>query len=607
MNNNDFDDIIKQKADDHQAPVPTDAWDNIANKKRKNPYPIFWFSLSSLLMAGIFLVYIYTGKMNNSIIISQKILANNSSNSSKSIANNNQITTPNSKDYISGTNSVTDRSLSRSGNNNLYEARNGKQNSVTNRTGKIATDLLSTAAIERKAKFGRSIASKAVTSVSVKPAIAVNDISGKAPVVKTSVTYNATSTVRGHMLPVNRQSNNDKHHTATANNNIGKDDKEPVSNTNTKSVFESAYLQNTRARNRSNRSVQRKLRVNIKSPVSVEETETAYAYNKTGKKKKYNYTIRGKERTTITDPIQVDNTVADSISDVVPQTEKVISFVQHPPIIDSPLIKKQDKNIDSLKKDTQNKKPVIVAIKKRQHSLLIDISVIPFLPIRNFNQLSTISRVDNNKTTHSTYQGATEKTSLQFSAGFAVCAKTNINKRLVVGAGIQFSEIKENVSITGTEMDTTYSPIQRLAINTNGYYLKNDTTLDISVANRIIKATNSYRVFSIPLFATYTFLNYRSFSASVTGGICFNIAQYHNTINGLQYHYANGKNSNNSTGVTTDILGGVRFGWSINKKYQLFAEPGFRYSLNRYALKNTVATQSINQVGMSMGITYRFR
>lgn len=55
MSLNPFDDIIKQKADGHEAPVPKDAWDNIVKKKRRKPYPVFWWSLSSLLIiAGLF-------------------------------------------------------------------------------------------------------------------------------------------------------------------------------------------------------------------------------------------------------------------------------------------------------------------------------------------------------------------------------------------------------------------------------------------------------------------------------------------------------------------------------------------------------------------------
>ena len=35
MNNDNFDDIIKQKTGGHEAPVPADVWDNISKKKKR--------------------------------------------------------------------------------------------------------------------------------------------------------------------------------------------------------------------------------------------------------------------------------------------------------------------------------------------------------------------------------------------------------------------------------------------------------------------------------------------------------------------------------------------------------------------------------------------
>jgi hypothetical protein len=57
MTNNLFDDIIKQKADGHQATIPPDAWDNINNKKNRKPFGWWWFAL--LLIAGSTAIYVH--------------------------------------------------------------------------------------------------------------------------------------------------------------------------------------------------------------------------------------------------------------------------------------------------------------------------------------------------------------------------------------------------------------------------------------------------------------------------------------------------------------------------------------------------------------------
>jgi hypothetical protein len=56
MTNNLFDDIIKQRADGHQATFPPDAWDNINRKKDRKPFGWWWLVL--LLITGSGGVYI---------------------------------------------------------------------------------------------------------------------------------------------------------------------------------------------------------------------------------------------------------------------------------------------------------------------------------------------------------------------------------------------------------------------------------------------------------------------------------------------------------------------------------------------------------------------
>ena len=53
MNNHEFDDIIKQKAQQREADVPSDAWENITGERKKRRKPFFLFLFLMLCMGGL--------------------------------------------------------------------------------------------------------------------------------------------------------------------------------------------------------------------------------------------------------------------------------------------------------------------------------------------------------------------------------------------------------------------------------------------------------------------------------------------------------------------------------------------------------------------------
>jgi len=108
MSNKNFDDIIKQKADNHEASVPADAWDNIAGKKKRRIPPFFWWSLSSLLVIGLLFVCFHSNKTGDKISVAQnnqtKSSLNNSANNQRS---NSTATSGNNHSINSTTDSIT--------------------------------------------------------------------------------------------------------------------------------------------------------------------------------------------------------------------------------------------------------------------------------------------------------------------------------------------------------------------------------------------------------------------------------------------------------------------------------------------------------------------
>ncbi|UAY51447.1 hypothetical protein [Ferruginibacter albus] len=85
MSNENLDDIIKQRSQDHEAQVPPDAWDNIINKKKRKPYPFFWWL--SILLIGLIVTGVFYFNKSNSV--SNKNTASNTQKKENSTNNNN--------------------------------------------------------------------------------------------------------------------------------------------------------------------------------------------------------------------------------------------------------------------------------------------------------------------------------------------------------------------------------------------------------------------------------------------------------------------------------------------------------------------------------------
>jgi hypothetical protein len=63
MKNDSFDDIVRKKVLDHEAPVPSGTWEAIAQmKKKRKRYPLFWWITGMSLLAGaVLLFYVKAG------------------------------------------------------------------------------------------------------------------------------------------------------------------------------------------------------------------------------------------------------------------------------------------------------------------------------------------------------------------------------------------------------------------------------------------------------------------------------------------------------------------------------------------------------------------
>jgi hypothetical protein len=267
---------------------------------------------------------------------------------------------------------------------------------------------------------------------------------------------------------------------------------------------------------------------------------------------------------------------------------------------------------DSLKK-TVEAMAVVPLLQKgtsksfKKNNWLIDISIMPFMPIQQNQRLDYLARTDIASMQRTEYKADEIHVKLQPSMAYTIAVAKRIKGKLYIGAGLQYAMIKEDVELKGTETKTTYTEVQRLVNGPSGPELIKDTVETISTGTRTIDALNSYRFFSIPLSLRYKLMEKGTWSFQVNGGINMNIsATYHNSIRGkLVGVGANGAHmgqEGNSIGF--DLFAGFR----VTKNYHalgLFAEPVLRYNLSRYNLTGMINRKFMHQAGLSVGITYK--
>ena len=246
---------------------------------------------------------------------------------------------------------------------------------------------------------------------------------------------------------------------------------------------------------------------------------------------------------------------------------------------------------------TPAKKPII-----KKHSLFADISIMPFLPVQQGNTAAMLTRRSFNNDVLSEFKSTSINTTLEPSVAFQLAVRKNISNRWQAGAGFQYAQVKQTIRITGEEITTVYSTVERLAIDTGRSYLMTDTVETITKGTREINAVNSYWLISVPLFAQYHAGKLLGCNISFTGGLFFNVYNhYSNSINPIITSTAN--QNNNKLGV--DIYGGLRLSKLYGRKIELFAEPTARLNINQANTKNALLHKQIRQAGIAFGAAFK--
>ena len=123
MNSQQFDDIIKQKAQQREADVPQDIWEGISRKKKKKRFPFFWFILLALLLAGGGIVW----KINNKIIPANAVAIEKTGNENNNTEGKTKVNEKNTEEITTSVISSNIKKESDAINTNKINTPAGKQ------------------------------------------------------------------------------------------------------------------------------------------------------------------------------------------------------------------------------------------------------------------------------------------------------------------------------------------------------------------------------------------------------------------------------------------------------------------------------------------------
>lgn len=245
-------------------------------------------------------------------------------------------------------------------------------------------------------------------------------------------------------------------------------------------------------------------------------------------------------------------------------------------------------------------------LKPKRPSWAIDIAVNSFMPVRQQQSLTAITRKTINPMHTAEFRADKISARLQPALSYSITLRKKINNRIGIGAGAQYAVIKEFISLSGKETNTHYSVVQRLENGGSGPRLVSDTIASVTTGTRVIDAVNSYRYFNMPLSLQYMLINRHDWSLQLNGGIDIGLyTKYHNSINGplIAENAAGPIASKQNNAIKTGFFTGLRFSQYLNRNIQWFAEPYLRFNAGRYG--NTIINnKAVHQAGLGVGLSF---
>jgi len=197
--------------------------------------------------------------------------------------------------------------------------------------------------------------------------------------------------------------------------------------------------------------------------------------------------------------------------------------------------------------------------------------------------------------------------------GYTVGARItkNIGEHLMLKAGLQLSQINERFTLrTENERVTTIVITSKTVTDAFGNTtIQNDTTSVTKIGYLVRTSNNHYRNVEVPVMLGYEFGN-DNWKFSVNGGAIINVASWYKGRT-LDTAYQTISLTSKSNGdiykhnVGLSLYGSLSIIKPVAEKWDVFAEPYFRYSLYNLSSNTLGYNQRFNTFGLSFGIRYK--
>lgn len=553
-NDEQFDDLLRQKANNHEAPVPADAWDNIMRKKKKRRFIIFWWCLAGVLLAGNagYLVYKDFSKSNAPDNAVQQAALDN-----------------NDKEQV------------------IARAKIEKETNELSVEKTVIKDRVEEVGdgIHLKADSAEKRSDKKETNDKFIPQEKTDNLKASDKKINKATEDNAL---------VNEES--------IAGNKCGRQKANGTIASKKQTVFlgnkkSGSQLDNAVAEN--DFSVDKKDRYLDKQNEAGSPDKTI---SQTQEKPNDKSEVFANDRQTLTDEQNAKATKT---------TDEIVSSSNSTTKTGSIIISDTSSTIaggDSSSNDAPVADKKFIQIKQpKNKTWWIDMSATPFASISNSKKISQLNRTTQMPGYIAEYTAGQVKISQQPGVAFAIGVRKSLNKKWALGAGFAYQQIKEKISLSGTETHVATTVVQRLDQTASGPVLVNDTISSTTTGVRSVNALNSYTLMGVPVFAQYRLAQRKSLLFDISAGSFINLSRkYSNSVAGSFV----GQNSidikpGGDLKVGFDLFAEIRVSKSLTKNIFVFAAPGFRYNLSEYKLKGMLKHTFLHQAGLGVGLSIK--
>ena len=542
MKNSLFDNLVKNKALEHEAPVPPGAWANISKEKdRKRPLVIWWTLGLLLVCVCVSTSLVYNGRMESKTKEKQLAIVvqpGNAAELNKNNSNEKSITTQ----------QVDDKN-------------------VTIETGDSLTTTLIQNSSDVTAGNTVDIEKEEAVSLSTRNGKIKHKIPADKPGATNAIVKAGNTTTIGN--------NRSKIRTAAKNKR-----KQNVPSLSIPTAYngleENQDVQTISAINKLKKKTNAATKVKIQAPGIEYETATSIAGSDDG----------------LSDPAVVNSDIEKNIhaGDSTQLVQTTAGNKRSTPV----------QPVDSVTSILQPQKE-----NNRKRLLYVDISGSAFQPVQQNARLLSINRTNTGPLFLSEYKAANVRTALDPAFGASVALRKSIGKKVYLSAGFQYAVIKEAVRLEGEETNTRYSIVKRLSPSGTSLVddtVANTSTGTriISAVNSYRFASipvllqyelSAHRSWSLLLAGGFYFNVHSSYQNSIGGK--------------LQPFYAgNVQPGRKQSGFTVDGYAGARLSRSLGTKFQLYAEPGFQFNFMRYKMPGMINFKRIHRAGIHIGFSY---